>query len=99
MMYFIKSKKTKKNKRSVTHKKKRSLRKRSLRKHSTLRKRSLRKRNTHGGHVDQETTKTLEGVPIESDKTAMIAGPGFSMSAGEYEDMMERLDRDGSEGY
>jgi hypothetical protein len=87
-MYFIKSKKTKKNKRSVTHKKKRS-----------LRKRSLRKRNTHGGHVDQETTKTLEGVPIESDETAMIAGPGFSMSAGEYEDMMERLDRDGSEGY
>ena len=83
MMYFIKSKKTKKNKRSVTHKKKRS----------------LRKRNTHGGHVDQETTKTLEGVPIESDETAMIAGPGFSMSAGEYEDMMERLDRDGSEGY
>jgi hypothetical protein len=92
-MYFIKSKKTKKNKRSVTHKKKKQ------RKQSKLHKRSLRKRSTHGGHVDQETTKTLEGVPIKSDETAMIAGPGFSMSAGEYEDMMERLDRDGSEGY
>lgn len=70
-------------------------------KQSRRSRRTFRKRTRHirGGHVDQETTKTLEGVPIESDETAMIAGPGFSMSAGEYEAMMERLDRDGSEGY
>jgi len=90
MMYFIKSKKTKKNKRTITHKKKRSIRKRSIqRKHRT--------RHIRGGHVDQETTKTLEGVPIESDETAMIAGPGFSMNAEEYEAMMKQLDRDGSD--
>jgi hypothetical protein len=78
-----------------------------MRKRSTLCKRSIRhKRNTknkhrtrhiRGGNVDQETTKTLELVPIESDETAMIAGPGFSMNAEEYEAMMERLDRDGSD--
>ena len=78
-----------------------------MRKRSILRKRSIRhKRNTknkdrtrriRGGHVDQETTKTLEGVPIESDETAMVAGPGFSMNAAEYEAMMEQLDRDGAD--
>jgi hypothetical protein len=86
MMHFIKSKKTKKNKKN---KKKQSLRKRSLYK-------SYRQR-IRGGDVDQETTKTLELVPIESDETAMIAGPGFSMSAREYETMMKRLDHDGSD--
>lgn len=62
-------------------------------------KRSLRKRSTHrtrhirGGDYDQETTKSLEGVPIG--KTAMVAGDGFSMTAGEYKDKMAALDRDG----
>jgi hypothetical protein len=94
MMHVIKSKKTKKNKRRSTHKKQRKQSKLRKRSHH---KRSLRKQRIRGGNVDQETTKTLELVPIESDETAMIAGPGFSMNAEEYEAMMERLDRDGSD--
>jgi len=84
---MMKSRKHRKNKRPATRKQ---------REKRTRHNRTLRKR-IRGGHVDQETTETLEGVPIESRETAMVAGPGFSMSAGEYEAMMEQLDRDGSD--
>jgi hypothetical protein len=78
--------------RKVQNKSRKNKSRRSKRSH---RKRTHRKRHIRGGNYDQETTKTLEGVPIESDEITMVAGDGFSMSAGEYKDMMERLDRDG----
>jgi len=69
-------------------------RKRNTRKKQRT-KRKHRTRHIKGGHVDQETTKTLELVPIE--ESAMVAAPGFSGTVEEYEAMMKQLDEQGAE--